>query len=170
MPTRRVEKAQTAETVRANIKRLRKTQGLTLRDLSDRLEQLVRPMGHNTISEIERGARRVDVDDLMAFAAALGVSPITLLMPPTDDADETTDTTVGEVTGRRLWRWLTAETPLSGDTASEVFAFIARSVPDWALGTDYQLVESGLSPNRTYSVRRREQQLPESEKDDHGDH
>jgi transcriptional regulator with XRE-family HTH domain len=165
MPTRRVETAQTGETVRANIKRLRKTQGLTLRDLSDRLEQAVRPMGHNTISEIERGARRVDVDDLMALAAALGVSPVVLLMPPTNDADETTDTTVGEVSGLRLWRWLTAEQPLSGDTASEVFAFIARSVPNWALGTQYQLVESGLSPNRTYSVRRREQQVPESEAD-----
>ncbi|WP_253861457.1 helix-turn-helix domain-containing protein [Mycobacterium asiaticum] len=142
--------------------------GLTLRDLSDRMEQVVRPMGHNTISEIERGARRVDVDDLIALAAALGVSPATLLMPLTDNADETTDATVGEVTARRLWRWLTAETPLVADTASEVFAFVARSVPDWALGTDYQLVESGLSHSRKYSVRRSEQQLPESEKDDRG--
>src|ERR1700756_1854911 len=153
MPTRRVEVSLTGETVRTNIKRLRKTQGLTLRDLAHRMEQVVRPMGHNTISEIERGARRVDVDDLIALAAALGVSPVTLLMPLPNDADETTDATVGEVTARRLWRWLTAETPLTADTASEVFAFIARSVPDWALGTDYQLVESGLSPNRKYSGR-----------------
>jgi transcriptional regulator with XRE-family HTH domain len=168
MPTRRVEVSLTGATVRANIKRLRKTQGLTLRDLSDRMDGVVRPMGHNTISEIERGARRVDVDDLIALAAALGVSPATLLMPLTNNADEMTDATVGEVTARRLWRWLTAETPLAADTASEVFAFVARSVPDWALGTDYQLVESGVSPSRKYSVRRSEQQLPESEKDDRG--
>jgi hypothetical protein len=30
-------------------------------------------------------------------------------------------------------------------------------VPVWLLGTEYDLIESGLPPNRTYSVRRREQ-------------
>ena len=35
------------------------------------------------------------MDDLMALAAALGVSPVTLLMPLTNNADETTDATVG---------------------------------------------------------------------------
>jgi len=151
--------------VQANIKRLRKAQGLTLRDLSDRLEQMARSMSHNTISEIERGARRVDVDDLMVIAAALGVSPITLLIPATTGPDEEIRTTAGAVAAGRLWRWLIAETPLTGDTASEVFAFIARSVPDFALGTDYQLVESGLSPNQKFSLRRPERQLPESEAD-----
>jgi transcriptional regulator with XRE-family HTH domain len=36
-------------------------------------------MAHNTISEIERGARRVDVDDLVTLAKALGVSTSHLL-------------------------------------------------------------------------------------------
>ena len=64
---------------------------------------------------------------------------------------------VGTVTARQLWRWLAAESPLTGDTPSDVFGFIWRSVPIWLLGTEYDLIESGLAPNRTYSVRRREQ-------------
>jgi transcriptional regulator with XRE-family HTH domain len=157
MATRRVEIGLTGETVRANINRLRREKKMTLRDLSDHMTQVVRPMAHNTISEIERGARRVDVDDLMALAAALGVSPIALLMPPTAYPDKTANTTVGAVTAHRLWQWLTAETPLTGDTPSEVFGFIVRSVPPWLLGTEIDLIESGVTPERTYAVRRREQ-------------
>ena len=36
----------------------------------------------------ERGARRVDVDDLMALAEGLNVSPIALLMPKAETKDE----------------------------------------------------------------------------------
>jgi len=46
-----------------------------------------RPLGHSAVDQIEKGTRRVDVDDLMALAAALGVSPITLLMPGMSRAD-----------------------------------------------------------------------------------
>lgn len=51
---------------------------MTLRDLSERLAE-TRPMGHSTLSEIENGARRVDVDDLVALATALDVTPYQLL-------------------------------------------------------------------------------------------
>jgi hypothetical protein len=39
----------------------------------------------------------------------------------------------------------------------DVFGFILGSVPGWLLGTEVDLIESGVLPNRTYSVRRREQ-------------
>jgi transcriptional regulator with XRE-family HTH domain len=88
MATRRVEIGPTGETVRANIAQVRKEQGLTLRDVADRLKQAGWPMAHNTVSEIERGARRVDVDDLVALAEALGVSTAALLGDsPTSAAD-----------------------------------------------------------------------------------
>lgn len=159
MGTNAVQRGPTSDAVAANVKRLREGQNLGLRALASKLAGTGRTLTHTALDKIERGTRRVDVDDLMALAAALGVSPITLLMPPVADTDETTETTVGTVNAIRLWRWLTAEAPLTGDTASEVFAFIARSVPDGLLGTEYQLVESGLTPNRTYSVRRRDQQI-----------
>lgn len=79
MATRRVELGPTGQTVRATVAAARKRRGLTLRDLAEKMQAGGRPMAHNTISEIERGARRVDVDDLVTLAKALGVSTSHLL-------------------------------------------------------------------------------------------
>jgi transcriptional regulator with XRE-family HTH domain len=79
MATRRVGIGPIGEAVRVNVAAMRKTRGVTLRDLSEKMTETGHPMAHNTINEIERGARRVDVDDLVALAAALDVSPIDLL-------------------------------------------------------------------------------------------
>jgi transcriptional regulator with XRE-family HTH domain len=78
MATRRVELGPTGQTVRANVAALRKQRGLTLRDLSEKMPS-AHPLSHTTISEIERGARRVDVDDLVTLAKALSVSTTQLL-------------------------------------------------------------------------------------------
>ncbi len=86
---------------------------MTLRDLSARLEELGRPLSHATISEIERGARRVDVDDLTTLAAALGVSPASLLMPPsTMPFDEHVELSGASDDAGSVWSWLTADAPL----------------------------------------------------------
>jgi transcriptional regulator with XRE-family HTH domain len=79
MPTRRVGIGPTGETVRTRIAKFRKIRGYTLRELAEVMGRNRTPMAHNTISEIELGARRVDVDDLVALAAALEVLPIDLL-------------------------------------------------------------------------------------------
>lgn len=71
----------TGEAVRANILRLRKAQRLTTISLSSRLAELGRPIAANGITKIEKGTRRVDVDDLAALASVLGVRPEQLLMP-----------------------------------------------------------------------------------------
>ena len=159
----------TGETLRANVIALRERKNLTYAQLSRKLKAAGRPIPELGLRRIEDGDRRVDVDDLVALAAALEVSPITLLMPSTADADEIAATAVGAVTALRLWQWLAAEMPLAGDTPSDVFGFILRSVPNWLLGTEYELIESGASPNRTYSVRRREQ-LRELGTDADGNH
>lgn len=52
-----------------------------------------RPLGHTAISDIENGSRRVDVDDLMAIASALGVAPNALLLPHGYDDKELVETT-----------------------------------------------------------------------------
>jgi transcriptional regulator with XRE-family HTH domain len=133
MATRRVEIGLTGETVRTNVARVRKEKGLALRDLSDRMAKVVRPMAHNTISEIERGARRVDVDDLMALAEGLNVSPITLLMPQTATADE-----LVQATGRPperaelLWDRLRALYK-RGIKGNVDYNFLVDSNPPWAI-------------------------------------
>jgi transcriptional regulator with XRE-family HTH domain len=79
MATRRVGIGPTGKTVQTNLAKIRNRQGLVLRDLAEKVTELGWPMAHNTISEIERGARRCDVDDLVFLAAALQVSPTELL-------------------------------------------------------------------------------------------
>ncbi|MFE5793554.1 helix-turn-helix domain-containing protein [Streptomyces sp. NPDC056503] len=119
MTTGRIELGPTGRTVAANVKRLRAGRGLTLRALSTALKEHGRALSADALNKIEngaepsdRGVRRVDVDDLMALAVVLNVSPLTLLLPY--DAREQTDVTgAGTVEGVRAWEWALAKRPLS---------------------------------------------------------
>lgn len=93
MAANKIALGPTGETVRENISRVRRERGLTLRALSERLAELGRPISNSSISQVETGARRVDVDDLVAFAIALDVSPNTLLMPAHYDGEQTVNLT-----------------------------------------------------------------------------
>ena len=88
MGTNAVQRDATAETVSANVKRLRTKQNLGLRGLSTKLGEVGRPLGHSAVDQIEKGTRRVDVDDLMALAVALEVSPRRYCMPYAENADD----------------------------------------------------------------------------------
>ncbi|MFD3790194.1 helix-turn-helix domain-containing protein [Streptomyces cyaneofuscatus] len=61
------------------IERTRTARGFAQRQLADRVTALGRPMTITMLSRIERRRRRCDVDDLVAIAAALDVSPLALL-------------------------------------------------------------------------------------------
>jgi transcriptional regulator with XRE-family HTH domain len=104
----------TGEAVRKNIRRIRDDKGISAPELSSRLKALDRPIPPLGINRIEGGDRRVDVDDLMAFAAALEVSPITLLMPLVVQANDRVPITGfgDELFADAVWNWLTADGPL----------------------------------------------------------
>lgn len=73
-----------------NLKRARQLRRSTVRQLSDRFGTLGRPMLPSAVSNAENGHREMSVEDLLAFAYALNVSPVDLLMP----ADPTTEVTL----------------------------------------------------------------------------
>lgn len=127
---------------------------LSYAELSRRLGELGRDIPPLGLRRIESGERRVDADDLMALAVALGVSPISLLMPATENGnDMVTATGVrGEIEARRLWRWLQAEMQLLEGKADAFFAFMARAIPSWRL-SELELVESGIEPHVTRFLR-----------------
>lgn len=83
MPPRKIDLGPFADILRANISARRHALGLTAQEVSDRTLHAMRPIGRSAVSEVERGARRVDVDDLVALAVALETSPVDLLTPPT---------------------------------------------------------------------------------------
>lgn len=74
MPIRRVTLGRTGEVVKANIRECRVKRNLTQNELALKAE-----LPTQSITEIENGARRVNVDDLVAIADALRVSTGRLL-------------------------------------------------------------------------------------------
>lgn len=125
----------TGDSVRENIRRIRDGLGISQAELSKKLAQLGRPIPALGIHRIEIGERRVDVDDLMSFAVALGVTPVALLMPGdypngahVDAFDQFSVTGFDEpVMALPLWNWLTAGDPLGADLNT----FIRWSWPFW---------------------------------------
>ena len=55
-------------------------------ELAAAVGRLGRPMTRQIIGKTEAGDRRIDVDDLVAFAVALGVTPGRLLLPGTAES------------------------------------------------------------------------------------
>jgi transcriptional regulator with XRE-family HTH domain len=79
---RAVEVGGIGRNVATNLRRLRDARSLSTRDLSALLAKAGRPIPASGITRIEKGERRVDVDDFAALAAALNVEPGHLLADP----------------------------------------------------------------------------------------
>lgn len=117
--------------VAKNVKQLRDR--VPLRVIADRLADLHHPLHLSGVSKVEAGQRRVDVTDLVALAAVLGVSPSRLLLD--DAADDTEMVLVGNKTVTRLaaWRWARGQVGLP-ETRDGVphfdFDFSSENRPD----------------------------------------
>jgi 8-oxo-dGTP pyrophosphatase MutT (NUDIX family)/transcriptional regulator with XRE-family HTH domain len=124
-----------------NLEQLRKARRLSYQELSARLQEIGRPIPALGLSRIEKGTRRVDADDLVGLALALGVNPSALLLPrdvPPDGAVALTDDY--QASGADAWAWADGRRPLPAAgpfTRSTMdiqvavdFATYAR--PEWA--------------------------------------
>lgn len=89
MATRPVEIGPAGIRTARNIERLRLLRGLSQHRLAERCTALGRPLSNLALSRTERARRRCDVDDLVAIATALGVSPMALLQSFVPQADAT---------------------------------------------------------------------------------
>ncbi|WP_208818472.1 helix-turn-helix domain-containing protein [Streptomyces marokkonensis] len=120
-----VQYGPTAGTVASNVQSLRKRRQLSIYQLSALLRSAGRAITPAAVGKIERQERQVSVDDLMALAVALGVSPVTLLLPPNARGPKdqngiptearTEVTGAGEVGVVSAWRWAWCEDPLHID-------------------------------------------------------
>lgn len=121
----------TGDRVAANVRELRRRQELSLEELSQRLEDLERPIGMKTLSKLELGGRRVTVDDLVALALVLDVNPNALLLPALPPDDETPLTGAVAAPWWRVWEWATGERPLDdrGQTLSADAAWFDATQP-----------------------------------------
>ncbi|WP_234042549.1 helix-turn-helix domain-containing protein [Streptomyces marianii] len=79
MAARPVEIGEAGGRVASQVTALRQRRGWDQRALAQRVTDAGRPMSPSVLGKVETAARRVDVDDLVALAAALEVSPAVLL-------------------------------------------------------------------------------------------
>ncbi|MCD5419302.1 helix-turn-helix domain-containing protein [Rhodococcus pyridinivorans] len=134
MVGKKIELGPTGRTVATNIAAIRTHQNLTWTDVSRRLQERGREIPPVGIKRIEAMERRVDVDDLVAIAAALEVAPVALLMPRTRERDERSMIT-GETethTNEELWHWFTGQLPLHTESEPVDIFWIGRSRPLWS--------------------------------------
>lgn len=125
----------------ANLKDLREARKLSYQDLSARMREVGRPIPALGLSRIEKGTRRVDADDLVGLALALGVNPSALLLPRTvarDDEIRLTDKCHARASD--AWAWADGDRPLPAAgpftrSSMDLFAladFARYARPEWA--------------------------------------
>lgn len=126
----------TSQRVAKNVMEWRKARQLQQKDLSAKLREIGRPMLSTVISKIERGERRIDVDDLMALAVALDVSPLALLLPTRGKATDPcalTDSLTAPAAD--VWLMADGEVPLhlsEDDPAGHLVRYETDSRPPYA--------------------------------------
>ncbi|MEU7048081.1 helix-turn-helix domain-containing protein [Streptomyces eurythermus] len=125
----------TGERLRLNIARLREARGLSKKDLSQRVAELGRSIPPLGISRVEAGTRRVDADDLIALALALGVSVNALLLPRDGDGSESVDLAERvSLSAADAWRWADGDKPhekAERDQYGYELRFRLDSRPEW---------------------------------------
>jgi transcriptional regulator with XRE-family HTH domain len=95
------------------IRRVRGHRGWTQQQLADELAQLgVEKLGRTAIAKMEAGTREISLDNVFAFAQALGVSPAALLLPRDDEDVEIAPKRV--TTAFQAWTWWHGLRPLRG--------------------------------------------------------
>lgn len=98
----------------ATVARLRQEQRLPYTELAERLASLGRPIPVLGLRRIEKGERRVDLDEVHALARALRVKPLALLFPI--GRGEVVEVLPGLVVDAwRAAKWHTGEAPFPGE-------------------------------------------------------
>ncbi|MEV7387210.1 helix-turn-helix transcriptional regulator [Streptomyces sp. NPDC091215] len=133
----------TSRQVARNLKRLRKARGMSTTRLSAALRD---DAGHaipaTGITRIEKGQRRVDTDDLVAFALVFNVSPLTLLLPATASEAPAPLTDKRTVTSSTAWYWGVGRRP----------------AVDWEPGAIADLAGPGVDPAIASEAYEREEE------------
>jgi transcriptional regulator with XRE-family HTH domain len=100
------------ERVAANITATRARRQLSQQAVVEKLAELGVPMLKTTLSKIENAGRGVDVDELVALALALDVTPNRLLLPDRADGEEIDLAPNETSTSSEAWTWATYRRPL----------------------------------------------------------
>lgn len=160
MGTQAVKKGDIAEAVAKNVTALRGKRRLSQQALAALMGELGRPMQSSAIAKIEKGDRRVDVDDLVALAVALNVAPARLLLPDLDVDEPVQVTPTRAVPSYAAWQWatgqhslLSAEHDLNDPGIQKQELEFAAERPVWLLSVEQHSLHRAVK-HLEWSVRR----------------
>ena len=118
-----------SEVFRARLREVRRLKRWTQQQLADELASLGVRVDASGITRMERGTRGVTLDDVIAIAAALGVSPLHMIVPLDDNgAQLTPGLTVTTVDARA---WLRGQRPLQEADERLFYAQTPESEAEW---------------------------------------
>jgi transcriptional regulator with XRE-family HTH domain len=106
-----------------NLRRARALRGWTVRDMAARMSEIGAPMLISTISQSERAERKVSVEDLARFAAALNVAPVDLLTPEVGSLDIAPG--VLPIPNHTVGSWVSGTDPWPPDADRKAFLELA---------------------------------------------
>lgn len=157
-------KGPTTRTVAHRVREHRKRREMDLAALSRALEDLEWPIPVAALSRLENENRRIDVDDVMALAVALNVSPLDLLLPsPSSDSSLPTGIR-GDVNLAEVWAWAQKDTNLTRGARVQYWQDrIARLTGDVATAEEMSKHENAQA--RSWALRQKskyEDQLVEA--------
>ena len=156
-------------TVAANVKRLMEEQNLNSGSLARKIAEIDQPteladgtavkpakLADLAIRRIVAGERKVDVDDLVLLAYALGVAPVTLMQEPAPTAGSMVLTPIGPMNAGIVWAWITGRTrwgkwPEKDASSSDPRyvlghrLYLARANPPWTEEANAAWEQSSLS-------------------------
>jgi transcriptional regulator with XRE-family HTH domain len=120
---KRKESAAVSGVVGRQVKAAREQLHLSQADLAKRLDELGLPAHQATVARLETGGRRISVDDVLALAAALGVSPLYLLTA--SYTHETVRVTPKHEAGpAQMRRWVAGQVQLPGLDEESFFELV----------------------------------------------
>lgn len=102
------------------MRHLRKTLGWSAERLSEELRKVGTPLDRSAIAKMESAAdrgqamRSISVEELLSLALVLGVAPVHLLVPPTDD-------------GSAMRAWVRGDAPMPGQDPRRYFSEVPES-------------------------------------------
>lgn len=133
MPPERWTPGPIGDSVALSLAALRASAGLRLEGLADLLAELGRRIAPDSLRNSEQTngprRRRIDVDDLVALALALNVSPARLLLPRGDNGQPVQLTPTVAVSWRDAWRWAAGDAPLGPHTAQDRVRWLVDNRP-----------------------------------------
>ena len=97
-----------SEAVPRQLLKWRIHRGLTTQRLAAMMEELGEPLHASAITKVERGDRKVSLDEVFAFAAALAVPPVLLLVPLDGKESRLRVTDKSEIHPHLVLDWITA--------------------------------------------------------------